>query len=204
MGRLRRRQRAVRRSPRRGRPAGRGDLGPRLPAAARPGDGPRASSGRHHRLLPPRPVPAVGAVRPPAVAQRDHRRSARRRPRRVPAGDGRRELRRHRPAPRVAGRAAHRRLHRRSTQRTDRADDADRPPGQGRRLPDLDRRRGVHRRRRRAQRPPGVGDGAVAVWATPRSSCSASTASTTPRASGRGCERSARCSTTARSMPSAA
>ncbi len=45
------------------------------------------------RLLPAHPVPAVGAVRPPAVAQRDHRGPARCRPRRLPAADGRRELR---------------------------------------------------------------------------------------------------------------
>ena len=121
VGRLRLCQRKVRRAPRRSRPARGRDLGPRLPAPTRPGDGPRASPGYHDRLLPPRPVPSVGAVRTPAVAQRDRRGIAWRRPRRLPAVDGRRELRPHRPASRLARRADRRRPRPAGTEPTHRA-----------------------------------------------------------------------------------
>ena len=203
MGRLRRRQRALRRdaSSRSRRPTRSiwvHDYHLQLvPSMVR-----ELPARRRHRLLPPHPVPAVGAVRPAAVA-RARSSTACSAPTCVgfQRPIGRRQLRRHRPAAR-----------RRRDAGSSRSPTASRPRARahrrrarhGRRLPDLHRRRRVRRPRRRTQRPPG-GRRPAREPRQPRGrSCSASTASTTPRASGCACGPSARCSTTARSTPIAA
>ena len=172
--------------------AGRDGVGARLPAAAGPQDAPGAAARPAHRVLPPHPVPAAGAVRAAAVARAGDRGAARCGPRRLPAGRRRGELRAHRASAHgphdaradghaVRGRGAHRA----------------RPARARGGVPHLDRlarvrRAGPHGRRPRARRCRSV-----ASWATPSSCCSASTASTTPRASGTASRPTASCCWTA-------
>ena len=131
-----------------------------------------------HRLLPAHPVPAGRAVHADALAHRDHRGSARRRPRRLPPARRRAEL--PHPGPPAGGRqhvACHGRCAvplRRGPRRL--------PHRQGRRLPhlhrlaELDQQARTQAIRQRARE-------IRASSATRARSCSASTGSTTPRAS---------------------
>ena len=176
---LRRGQRALRRS---GRGAGRRErhgLGPRLPAAAGAADAARAATRPADRLLPAHPVPAGRAVPAAAVAPPDPRGPARRRPGRLPAARRRPELRPPGPA---AGRAQDPPRPGLPPGRSDR-------PGRG--VPDLHRRRRLRGAWPRARRPWPARRRSAPRSATRAGCSSASTGSTTPRASTPGCARSA-------------
>ena len=180
VGALRRGQSAVRRPGRRGGRPRRDRLGARLPAAARPGDAAPAARRRPHRLLPAHPVPAGRAVQPAAVAHPDHQGPARRRPDRLPAARRRAQLRPAGPQPGRRDRQGHAAVLRG-------------PHRPGRRVPDLDRLLGAGRPGRGAR---GAGAGPAAAGrarATRGGSSSASTGSTTPRASTSGCRPSPSC-----------
>ena len=175
--------RAGRRRP--GRP-GRDGLGARLPAAAGPEDAARAAARPAHRLLPPHPVPAAGALRAAAVAQAGGRGAARRGPRRLPAGRRRRELR-------ARGPSAHGPDHARAD---DHADDADGHGPTGTCAPPRSPSRSTRTRSTSWPAPTrsrSARSRSAASWATPSSCCSASTGSTTPRASGTGSRPTASC-----------
>ena len=180
--------RAGRRRPGR---AGRDRLGARLPAAAGPEDAARAAARPAHRVLPPHPVPAAGAVRAAAVARAGHRGPARRGPRRLPAGGRRGELRARR-AP------AHRPHDARPDDHASRGEGA--PGAAGTCAPRRSPSRSTRTRstswpaRRRSASAPSR---SAASWATRSSCCSAWTGSTTPRASGTASRRTASCCRTA-------
>ena len=93
VGRVRAGQPALRRGrgirPRRGRHR----LGAGLPAAARAADAPRAPARLDHRLLPPHSLPGIRSLLAAAVAPAGARGTARRRRHRLPAGGGCRQLR---------------------------------------------------------------------------------------------------------------
>ena len=78
LARLPRRQPAVRRPRARAGRRRHAAVGARLPPDARATDAARARPRRVHRLLPARTVSAVGGLGPPAVERADHRRPARR------------------------------------------------------------------------------------------------------------------------------
>ncbi len=151
-------------------------LGAGLPAAARAADAAREPPRPRDRLLQPHSVPGVRHLLAAAVAAAGPRRTARGRRHRLPAGRRRRQLL---PRGAAALRLQDPRLRRRRARGQRRHPPRHRPA-----LPDLDRRRGL-----RGDRPPARGAGSAparsaTASATPRRSCSASTASTTPRASG--------------------
>ena len=162
------------------RPARRHGVGARLPPAARPGDDPREASRPAHRPVPAHPVPQRAAVLDAAVAQGSHQGHARRRRARAsrsprmsptslpPPSDW--------SAPRIRGHTLFDGVH----------------VGRCRCVPDLRRLRPLGRARREGRgtsRAPSR-----RISASIRSS-SASTGSTTPRASRNGCGRSVSCST---------
>ena len=185
-------QPAVRR--RRHPPCGRGRhrLGAGLPAPAGPQAAPRGPAGPEDRVLQPHPLPAAGDLRPAPVAPRDHRRPAGRGPGGLPAQQRRRKLHALRPA--LPGRqrqaaAGPRQGHRRR----------DHPHRQGPGVPDLHRRQADQRAGEAAGRHRARRSRSAGTSATPRPSCSASTGSTTPRASGTGSRRTRSCCRTARS-----
>ena len=180
VGRLRRGQPALRRAGRRGGRRGRHRVGAGLPAAAGAADAARAAPRPAHRLLPAHPVPAGRAVPAAALAPPDPRGAARRRPGRLPARRRRGQLR---PAGAPAGRPQDPPRHRSTC------------PTAG----PCGRRRSRSPSTPRASRSWPASE-AVAARAAgdPRGArqpahgaSSASTGSTTPRASTPGCARSA-------------
>ena len=175
VGCLRLGQPPLRREGRRDRGQGRHGLGARLPAPAGPADAARAAARPPDRVLPAHPVPAGRAVPAAALATADPRGAARGRPGRLPDARRGRQLR-------APGAAAGR------PQDPPRPDlPARRPHGAGGGVPDLDRRgrfRGAGPVR--AGRQARHGDPRGARQPRARSSW-ASTGSTTPRASTRGC-----------------
>ena len=142
----------------------------------------RAAARPAHRLLPAHPASAAGAVHAAAVAPADRRGHARRRRRGLPAARRGAELPADLPAPRRRDADAH-------------GDPLPGPHGAGRRVPGLDRLRRVRRDRRASPRR-ARGRPTICARRSDRRArcCSASTASTTPRASTCACRRSASCS----------
>ena len=172
-------QRALRRAARQHRATGRAGLDPRLPPATRAGDAPLAARRRAHRLVQPHPVPAARTVPAAPLARRDRRRAC---SDADVLGFQRDRVRSTSSPPARNSCSAPNDVERRPSSSTT-------VTHHGRRcVPDLDRRRGLRAAGQRAVgATPATSEIRTRLGRARGRSCSASTGSTTPRASAAGC-----------------